>query len=76
MILITNCALKEIKNYSNLKIGNILKRKSDNFFYELKNISYNELEKDYLYIFYGFAIKFSKNLKNHFETENGLFLIY
>jgi hypothetical protein len=76
MILTTDYVLSKTKDYSELKMGDILKRKSDGCFYEIKNITYNESNRDYLYIFYGFAIKFSRSLKNHFVSEDGLFFIY
>ena len=76
MILTTDFVLNKTKNYSELKIGDILKRKIDGCFYEIKNITYDENNKEYLYIFYGFAIKFSQSLKNHFVSEDGLFFIF
>jgi len=59
-----------------LKVGDILKRKSDGCFYELNNITEHSETHNFVYSFYGFAVKMSKNLKVHFETNNSLFLVH
>jgi hypothetical protein len=76
MLLSSNFILQETKSYSDLKIGDILKRKLDDCFYEIKNISYDAERKNHIYIFHGFAIKHFSNLQNHFFSEKGIFDIY
>ena len=76
MIIFDKLEKKSEKLLDELKVGDILKRKSDGCFYELNNITEHPGTHNFVYSFYGFAVKMSKNLRMHFETNNNLFVIY
>ena len=63
------------KTADTLSIGDILCKKSDSFYYELLNVTQNELGENY-YHFYGFAVKGIKNLKHYFVSDQVLFPIF
>jgi hypothetical protein len=75
MFLMKKMNLKESKTVEKLQINNILKRKIDDFYYEIKSIILDENHITH-YHFYGFVIMGKENLKNHFYNENNLFPIY
>ena len=63
------------KNMHEIGTTDVLKRKSDNCFYEVKDISFNKQEIAH-YHFFGFTIKGIRNLQYHFENENNKFNIF
>jgi len=76
--------LREVKKkgekyLDSLAIGDILKRNTDRIHYDLKSISNAEQGFDnMLFHFFGFSIKGTKNLKEHFELDDTKrkFIIY
>jgi hypothetical protein len=64
------------KTYSELTPGDILKRTKEGFYYELKDIVPHSDGVDFSYSFFGFVVRYTKNLKYHFTTNNNLFEIY
>lgn len=64
-----------LKSLVDLKIGDSLQRKNNNTLYQLQDISVDSNEI-FTFFFFGFAIRGSKNLRNHFETENKLFKVF
>ena len=70
----------ELKKYCDKNIHeicktDIIKRKSDNCFYEVKDVSFDKQEIAH-YHFFGFTIKGIRNLQYHFENENNKFNIF
>lgn len=77
MIILENLIKSGEKRLEDLQVGDVLKRKTDGCFYELENITEYITSHNFYYSFYGFVIKFSRNLRNHFvTTEENLFEIY
>ncbi len=65
---------KTSKHYLDIKKGDMLQRKEDGLFYEIKNITNMNGEcatESRLYSFYGFIIQGTSNLSIHFKNFNG-----
>jgi len=76
MIIMKQLEKRAERTIDQLLPGDILKRKSDGCFYKLETISEDNVLNEKLFIFYGFAVKFARNLRFHFEMEDGLFFVY
>jgi len=71
--------VKKIKDKSldELAIGDILKRKSDRMYYDLKSITSPGGFEEMIFSFFGFTVRGARNLKEHFETNDSRkFTIY
>ena len=66
----------EEKSLIQIAPKDVLKRKQDCCYYEVKDITYSILENTATYHFFGFSIRGQMNLKYHFENEYNMFAIY
>lgn len=75
MILFTMRVQELNRTIDEVNKGDILKRKQDQCYYELKDISFDKQEIAY-YHFYGFTIRGMRNMKLYFENDLNKFEVY
>jgi hypothetical protein len=76
MIITNRLEVIKEKTYDELIIGDKLKRKIDQCFYELINMTRDEYREETVYHFYGFIVIGARNLKHYFVMNNNLFEVY
>lgn len=75
-MILKNCVQVSEKTVEQILVGDILKRKSDGFFYEIKDRFICDKKDNIATAFFGFVIVKDNNLSKHFYFKDNKFEIY